>query len=93
MKDKKVTITNFETGEVINMSKTEFVTKCMRKMTKEQKESAELLKLCEDMDFLADRLYNMSFNGVNIPNRVRGLLECSASVISNMSTTLYDNVV
>lgn len=91
--DKKVTITSFETGEVMTMSKTEFVNNCMRKISKEQEESAELLKLCEEMESLADRLYHLSFNGVQIPDRVRGLLECSASVINNMSSALYENVV
>ena len=91
--DKKVTITSFETGEVMTMSKTEFVNNCMRKISKEQEESAELLKLCEEMESLADRLFHMSFNGVQIPDRVRGILECSASVISNMSSALYENVV
>ena len=90
---KKVIIENFETGEVITMSKTEFVNDCMRKLSKEQDDSIELLKLCEEMESLADRLYHLSFNGVQIPDRVRGILECSASVISNMSSALYENVV
>ncbi len=75
------------------MSQAEFVTNCLRKMYKEQKESEELLKLCEDMDLLADRLYNMSYNGVNIPDRVRGILESGASVINNISSFLHENVV
>lgn len=91
--EKQVTIESFETGEIINMSKTEFINNCMRKMSKEQQESAELLKLCEDLDSLADRLYNMSFNGERIPDRVRGLLEGYASVIGDMSSVLLGNVV
>ena len=75
----------------ITFSKSEWA-KQLGKLTREQKAGADLVKILNELDALAHRLYKLSLSGGVVPS-LRGQLEAYARVISNVGVELTGQIM
>ena len=62
------------------------------KLTREQKAGAELVKLLNELDALAHKLYKLSLSD-GVVSSLRGQLEAYARVISNVGVELTGQIM
>lgn len=81
-----VIIKNFKDGTTTFMTKEEWA-KAWGKVSRSQREAAEVMKIAETIDDLSFKLFKLSNEGV-LPSRMRGMMEGYSSLLGAIANDL-----